>query len=139
MVRRSIVLKAALLHGRNASGALPVNETQTCDFKHKGDLVASALRFLGFALTSSPRWISGTAQRALTAGLLKGRIVVQKRPLQPKHVWSIRQTKVAQIYGKTGNLRAVQLVLGHTKMDSTVRYLGVDLDGALTISEGIDL
>jgi site-specific recombinase XerC len=46
---------------------------------------------------------------------------------------------VAQIYGKTGNLRAVQLVLGHTKMDSTVRYLGVDLDGALTISEGIDL
>jgi len=52
---------------------------------------------------------------------------------------SMRQTKVAQIYKKTGNLRAVQLLLGHTKMGSTVRYLGVDLDHALTISEAIDL
>ncbi len=52
---------------------------------------------------------------------------------------SMRRTKVAQIYKKTGNLRAVQLLLGHTKMDSTVRYLGVDLDDALILSEGIDL
>ncbi len=52
---------------------------------------------------------------------------------------SMRRTKVAQIYKKTGNLRAVQLLMGHTKMDSTVRYLGVDLDDALTLSEGIDL
>lgn len=37
---------------------------------------------------------------------------------------SMRRTKVAQIYKKTGNLRAVPLLLGHTKMDSTVRYLG---------------
>jgi len=46
---------------------------------------------------------------------------------------------VAQICKNTGNSRAVQFPLGHTKMDSTVRYLGVDLDGALTLSEGIDL
>jgi integrase len=52
---------------------------------------------------------------------------------------SMRRTKVAQIYKKTSNLRAVQLLLGHTKMDSTVRYLGVELDDALTISEAIDL
>jgi integrase len=52
---------------------------------------------------------------------------------------SMRRTKVAQICRKTGNLRAVQLLLGHTKMDSTVRYLGVELDDALTISEAIDL
>lgn len=52
---------------------------------------------------------------------------------------SMRRTKVAQIYKKTGNLRAVQLLLGHTKMDSTVQYLGVDLDDALSLSEGIDL
>ena len=51
----------------------------------------------------------------------------------------MRRTKVAQIYKKTGNLRAVQLLLGHTKMDSTGRYLGVDLEDALTISEGIEL
>jgi site-specific recombinase XerD len=36
-------------------------------------------------------------------------------------------------------LRAVQLLLGHTEMDSTVRYLGVDLEDALTISEGVDI
>jgi integrase len=52
---------------------------------------------------------------------------------------SMRRTKVAQIYKKTGNLRAVQLLLGHTKMDSTVRYLGVDIEDALTLSERIDL
>ena len=52
---------------------------------------------------------------------------------------SMRRTKVAQIYKKTGNLRAVQLLLGHTKMDSTVRYLGVDIEDALTISEGVEI
>lgn len=51
----------------------------------------------------------------------------------------IRRTKVAQIYRKTGNLRAVQLLLGHTKMDSTVRYLGVELEDALTISEAVEI
>lgn len=52
---------------------------------------------------------------------------------------SMRRTKVAQIYKKTGNLRAVQLLLGHTKMDSTVRYLGVDLEDALSISESVEI
>ena len=52
---------------------------------------------------------------------------------------SMRRTKVAQIHMETGNLRAIQLLLGHTKMDSTVRYLGVDIEGALSLSEGIDL
>lgn len=52
---------------------------------------------------------------------------------------SMRRTKVAQIYKKTGNLLAVQLLLGHTKMDSTVRYLGVELEDALAISEGVKL
>ncbi|WP_321341998.1 tyrosine-type recombinase/integrase [uncultured Cohaesibacter sp.] len=52
---------------------------------------------------------------------------------------SMRRTKVAQIYKKTGNLRAVQLLLGHTKMDSTVRYLGVELEDALAISEGVEI
>ncbi len=52
---------------------------------------------------------------------------------------SMRRTKVAQIYRKTGNLRAVQLLLGHTKMDSTVRYLGVDLEDALSIAEAVEI
>lgn len=52
---------------------------------------------------------------------------------------SMRRTKVSQIYKKTGNLRAVQLLLGHTKMDSTVRYLGVELEDALVISEAVEI
>jgi site-specific recombinase XerC len=52
---------------------------------------------------------------------------------------SLRRTKVAQIYKKTGNLRAVQLLLGHAKMDRAVRDPDVDLDDALTLSQGIDL
>ena len=52
---------------------------------------------------------------------------------------SLRRTKAALIYRKTGNLRAVQLLLGHTKVDSTVRYLGVELDDALSIAEKIEI
>ena len=52
---------------------------------------------------------------------------------------SVRRTKVTQIYKKTGNLRAVQLLLGHTKMASTVRYLGVELEDALAIAEAIEI
>jgi integrase len=52
---------------------------------------------------------------------------------------SMRRTKAAQIYRKTGNLRAVQLLLGHTKLESTVRYLGIEVDDALAISEQIEL
>ena len=52
---------------------------------------------------------------------------------------SMRRTKVAEICRKTGNLRAVQLLPGHTKVDSTVRYLGVELEDALSIAERIDI
>jgi integrase len=52
---------------------------------------------------------------------------------------SLRRTKPAQIYKKTGNLRAVQLLLGHTKLESTVRYLGIEADDALKISEQVEL
>jgi len=46
---------------------------------------------------------------------------------------------VALIYRRTGNLRAVQLLLGHTKLDSTVRYLGIEVDDALAIAEQVDI
>lgn len=52
---------------------------------------------------------------------------------------SIRRTKATLIYKRTGNLRAVQLLLGHTKIESTVRYLGVEVDDALTIAEQVDI
>jgi len=52
---------------------------------------------------------------------------------------SIRRTKATLIYRKTGNLRAVQLLLGHTKIESTVRYLGIEVDDALLIAEQVDI
>jgi integrase len=52
---------------------------------------------------------------------------------------SMRRTKATLIYRRTGNLRAVQLLLGHTKIESTVRYLGVEVDDALEIAEKIEV
>jgi integrase len=52
---------------------------------------------------------------------------------------SLRRTKASLIYKKTGNLRAVQLLLGHTKIESTVRYLGIEVDDALAISEQTEI
>ena len=52
---------------------------------------------------------------------------------------SLRRTKATLIYKRTGNLRAVQLLLGHTKIESTVRYLGVEVDDALSIAEQVDV
>jgi len=52
---------------------------------------------------------------------------------------SLRRTKVSLLYKKTGNLRACQLLLGHTKLESTVRYLGVEVDDALALSESLEL
>lgn len=49
------------------------------------------------------------------------------------------RTKAAKIYRKTGNIRAVQLLLGHTKVEGTVRYLGVELEDTLSIAERIDI
>jgi integrase len=52
---------------------------------------------------------------------------------------SLRRTKATLIYRRTGNLRAVQLLLGHTRMESTVRYLGIEVDDALAIAEQVEV
>ena len=52
---------------------------------------------------------------------------------------TMRRTKASLIYKKTKNLRAVQILLGHTKLESTVRYLGVEVDDALELSEATDI
>lgn len=61
----------------------------------------------------------------------KGKVVGQKA----HGTHSIRRTKPTLIYRRTRNLRAVQLLLGHTKLESTVRYLGIEVDDALEIAE----
>ncbi|RJT22721.1 hypothetical protein D5I55_12965 [Chakrabartia godavariana] len=94
-----------------------------------------------------------------------GQNVGPKRPLKPRDIWAIRfyldehkrlvdewvstvgldkreygthsmrRTKASLICKATGNLRAIQILLGHTNIENTVRYLGVDVDDALTLSE----
>jgi len=115
-----------------------------------------------FELTEQTReavnaWV---VQRSLDAGMYLFPSRVRRRPhlstrqyarivnrwissigLDP-HIYgthSLRRTKAALIYKKTGNLRAVQLLLGHTKLESTVRYLGIEVDDALQISEQTEL
>ena len=51
----------------------------------------------------------------------------------------MRRTKATLVYRRTKNLRAVQLLLGHSKLESTVRYLGIEVDDALEISERIEI
>ncbi|MNZ02545.1 site-specific tyrosine recombinase XerC [compost metagenome] len=52
---------------------------------------------------------------------------------------SMRRTKTTLIYRRTKNLRAVQILLGHTKLESTVRYLGIEVEDSLEISEQTEL
>lgn len=52
---------------------------------------------------------------------------------------SLRRTKAAMIYKATGNLRAIQILLGHTKIENTVRYLGVDMEDALELAERTEI
>jgi site-specific recombinase XerC len=52
---------------------------------------------------------------------------------------SLRRTKASIIYKQSGNLRAVQILLGHTKIESTVRHLGVDIEDALTLAEATEI
>ena len=52
---------------------------------------------------------------------------------------SLRRTKASMIYKSTKNIRAVQMLLGHTKLESTVRYLGIEVDDALEIAEQLEI
>ncbi|WP_137787762.1 tyrosine-type recombinase/integrase [Sphingomonas sp. 3P27F8] len=52
---------------------------------------------------------------------------------------SMRRTKASMIYKATGNLRAIQILLGHTKIENTVRYLGVDIEDALLLAERTEI
>lgn len=100
-----------------------------------------------------PRSVPGGAHICSRAGSASDRIFRRSSTLVSFHRWvdragldssaygthSMRRTKPAQIYKKTGNLRAVQLLLGHTKLESIVRYLGIEVDDALAISEQVEL
>ena len=52
---------------------------------------------------------------------------------------SLRRTKASMIYRTTGNIRAIQILLGHSKIENTVRYLGVDVEDALLLAERTEI
>ena len=52
---------------------------------------------------------------------------------------SLRRTKASIIYKATGNIRAIQILLGHSKIENSVRYLGVDIEDALTLAEKTEI
>lgn len=60
-------------------------------------------------------------------------------PAEEYGTHSLRRTKASIIYKATGNLRAVQILLGHSKIENRVRYLGVDIDDALSLSEATEI
>jgi integrase len=96
--------------------------------KKAGEFLFTSRRYPGHSLT--------TRQYArLVSGWIAG--IGLDPALYGTH--SLRRTKATLIYRKTGNLRAVQLPLGHRKIESTVRYLGIEVDDALAIAEPVDV
>lgn len=85
------------------------------------------------------RMIRGAHLSTRYMRLLKDRIALIGLEPAEYGTHGLRRTKVAMLYRKTGNLRACQLVLGHTKLESMVRYLGVELDDALALSEALEI
>lgn len=73
---------------------------------------------------------NGADKTTLFNDMLRGNI-----PYINAGTHSLRRTKASIIYKATGNLRAVQILLGHAKIESTVRYLGVDVEDALELAE----
>ena len=107
---------------------LAVDDYLRASQKKPGDFLFTGRRGRGRGLTTRQyarlvaEWVAGAGLDASLFG-----------------THSLRRTKATLIYRRTGNLRAVQLLLGHTKVESTVRYLGVEVDDALTIAEQVDI
>jgi integrase len=96
--------------------------------KRPGDFLFHSGRGMGRCLSTRPY-----------ARLLSGWIAIIGLDSSLFGTHSLRRTKATLIYRRTRNLRAVQLLLGHTKVESTVRYLGIEVDDALAIAEQIDV
>lgn len=93
----------------------------------------------GVFLFPSRRWKGRSLTTRQYARLLSGWIASIGLDPSLFGTHSLRRTKATLIYRRTGNLRAVQLLLGHTKVESTVRYLGIEVDDALAIAEQVDV
>ncbi len=109
-------------HSRSAVDKyLPTRHTTVDGYLFKGRSKAGAISTRQYARLVS-RWVESIG-------------------LDPKcyGTHSLRRTKAALIYRKTGNLRAVQLLLGHSKIESTVKYLGIEVDDAIELAERVEI
>lgn len=139
------------------------------DVSHGGQMTSRAMvlqqktgRPVQFEITQSTReavqaWISHASLKAsdflFTSRVAKSPHLSTRQYARIVHRWveeaglessaygthTMRRTKASLIYCRTRNLRAVQLLLGHTKLESTVRYLGIEVDDALEIAEQTDV
>lgn len=77
-------------------------------------------------------WVVG--RRPIKTAEIEGRA-----PCHREDTYSLRRTKAGMVYKATGNLRAIQILLGHTKIENTVRHLGVDVEHALLLAERAEI
>jgi integrase len=109
--------------------------------RKRGDFLFAAQRLAdrGLSTRQYARLVADWIRGIGLDPCLFGRTVNTPRSSGVPGTHSLRRTKATMIYRRTGNLRAVQLLLGHTKIERTVRYLGVEVDDALAIAEQIDV
>jgi integrase len=103
------------------------------------DYLRDANRKPGEFLFTSSRWIGRCLGTRQYARLVSEWIASIGLDAKQFGTHSLRRTKATLIYRRTGNLRAVQLLLGHTKIESTVKYLGIEVDDAIAIAEQVDV
>jgi integrase len=89
-------------------------------------------------LFPSPRKEGSHISYHYYSGIVKQWVKKLGLDLTQYNTHSLRRTKASLIYAKTKNLRAIQLLLGHSKLESTIEYLGVEIEDALTISEATE-
>ncbi len=86
---------------------------------------------------SLPRkWVKRRRRRPLRLGIREERA---RATLRNRRTYSLRRTNATPVSRRNGNLRAAQLLLGRTKIESTVRYLGIEVDDASAIAEQVDV
>ena len=132
-------------HVRFSNRPFEVKHFQT--IHHCSVDVAHGLALLfGIGTKALPAWDPRTRWNNLWVGFAVRQTagpsghVCRRLMTVPPHLYgthSLRRTKATLIYRRTGNLRAVQLLLGHTKIESTVRYLGIEVDDAIAIAEQV--
>ena len=125
-------LGSADLHAQNLAPAVGIDADRDDDRDGDDAATAADLQVGGVDPEVGPVTLDGPLEERLHPA-----VDLLAQPAIPGS--SRRRSKATLIYRKTGNLRAVQLLLGHSKLESTVRYLGIEVDDALAIAEQVEV